>query len=389
MTKRAEHRPRDIGRGGRGVRADRSASRPGAGTRRGAGQPPPQTPTPAAPLRAGCRSRARSAAGRGAADARLDVRRASPARGPSGRLDFEAPDRQSFRPPRRGAGRRPAEAAISRSSFFPRACTPRSGSTRPATSCPRGSSATRCRFLPPSRGSPSSSAGPSTRRSKAGAPVETWASVRLDLQIEVRPREEQVVLTPITPATPLPPPFDWGDDTKWFEAYKVTPPTDGTVPLEDVEKPPTPKKMKWSADSYKGPFSCKAWIRVSPDGLVQQDDPDPGRAIRSSSRTCARRSRHGRCVRPASRVSRSNPGASCRVTGNISYSIDLKQVNNLRKTLGGSRRSARSARYAPAGAHQLRRSLPRREAPPSGETPRAASVIATAVLQGHRPLPRV
>src|SRR5262249_9083595 len=77
---------------------------------------------------------------------------------------------------------------------------------------------------------------------KAGAPVETWASERLDLQIEARPREEQVVITPITPATPLPPPLDWGDDTKWYEAYKTTPPTDGTVPLEDVEKPPNPKK---------------------------------------------------------------------------------------------------------------------------------------------------
>ncbi|HEV8118239.1 MAG TPA: hypothetical protein VGQ32_06915 [Thermoanaerobaculia bacterium] len=167
---------------------------------------------------------------------------------------------------------------------------------------------------------------------KAGAPVETWASVRLDLQIEVRPREEQVVLTPITPATPLPPPFDWGDDTKWFESYKVTPPTDGTVPLEDVEKPPTPKKMKWSADSYKGPFSCKAWIRVSPDGLVhkmipiQASDPILVPYLRKTVATWTMRPARvkGQSVESWSELS---------ITGNISYSIDLKQVNNLRKTL--------------------------------------------------------
>src|SRR5512143_231969 len=71
-----------------------------------------------------------------------------------------------------------------------------------------------------------------------GQPVETWASVRLDLQVDVRPREEQAILTPVTPATPLPAPLEWGDDTKWFEGYRVNPPTDGTVPLERLEKAP-------------------------------------------------------------------------------------------------------------------------------------------------------
>jgi len=167
---------------------------------------------------------------------------------------------------------------------------------------------------------------------KAGAPVETWASERLDLQIEVRPREEQVVITPITPATPLPPPLDWGDDTKWYEAYKTTPPTDGTVPLEDVEKPPNPKKMKWSADSYKGPFSCKVWIKVSADGLVhkmiaiQASDPILVPYMRKTIAAWTMRPARmkGQPVESWSELS---------ITGQLSYSIELKQVNNLRKTL--------------------------------------------------------
>lgn len=167
---------------------------------------------------------------------------------------------------------------------------------------------------------------------KGGAPVETWASMRLDLQVEVRPREEQVVLTPITPATPLPPPWDWGDDTKWFESYKVSPPTDGTVPLEEIEKPPNPKKTKWSADSYKGPFSCKLWIRVSPDGLVHKMIP-----IQASDPILVpymRKTIAAWTMRPARLKGQPvESWTELSITGLISYSIELKQVNNLRKTL--------------------------------------------------------
>lgn len=168
--------------------------------------------------------------------------------------------------------------------------------------------------------------------SKGGQPVETWASVRLDLQVEVRPREEQATLTPVAPATPLPAPFDWGDDTRWYEGYRVNPPTDGTIPLEQVEKTPAPKKTKWGADSYKGPFSCRVWVKVSAAGRVEKMIP-----IQASDPVLVpymRRIVGTWAMRPA-RV-KGQPADSWNelsITGQLSYSIELKQINNLRKTL--------------------------------------------------------
>ncbi|HJW14740.1 MAG TPA: energy transducer TonB [Thermoanaerobaculia bacterium] len=167
---------------------------------------------------------------------------------------------------------------------------------------------------------------------KGGQPIETWASVRLDLQVEVRPRDVQATLTPVTAATPLPAPFEWGDDTKWYEGFRVNFPTDGTVPLEQADKLPVPKKTKWSADSYKGPFSCRFWIKVSAAGRVEKTIP-----IQASDAVLVpymRRALSTWSVQPA-RV-KGKPVESWNelsLTGQISYSIDVKQINNLRKTL--------------------------------------------------------
>ena len=169
---------------------------------------------------------------------------------------------------------------------------------------------------------------------KAGKPVETWASVRLDLQVEVRPREEQAALTPVTPATPLPAPFEWGDDKAWFDNFKAVVPTDGTVPVEQVDTTASPKKTKWLADSFKGPFSCRLWIKVSAAGRIEKVV-----AIQVSDPVLIpymRRIAQGWTLRPA-RV-KGQPVDSwneLNVSGLLSYSIEVKQINNLRKTLAG------------------------------------------------------
>ena len=169
---------------------------------------------------------------------------------------------------------------------------------------------------------------------KAGQPVETWASVRLDLQVEVRPREEQPALTPITPATPLPAPFEWGDDKAWLDSVKAVVPTDGTVPVEQVDTTANPKKTKWLADSFKGPFSCRLWIKVSAAGRIEKVVP-----IQVSDPVLIaymRRTAQGWALRPA-RV-KGQPVDSwneLNVSGVLSYSIEVKQINNLRKTLAG------------------------------------------------------
>jgi protein TonB len=167
---------------------------------------------------------------------------------------------------------------------------------------------------------------------KGGQPAETWASVRLDFQVEVRVRDAQPTLTPVTPATPLPSPVEWGDDTKWYESYRVNPPTDGTVPLEQVDTPPIPKKTKWSADSFKGPYSCRFWIRVTAGGQVDKVIPiqvsDP--VLIASMRRAA----GAWVLKPAK--AKGQPVDSWNelaISGQVSYSIDVKQVNTLRKTL--------------------------------------------------------
>ncbi len=169
---------------------------------------------------------------------------------------------------------------------------------------------------------------------KNGKPVETWASVRLDLQVEVRPREEQAALTPITPATPVPVPFEWGDDKVWLDKFKAVVPTDGTVPLEQVDTTASPKKTKWVADSYKGPFSGRFWVKVSAAGRIEKVAPlqvsDPVLIA------YMRKTAPGWLLRPAR--AKGQPADSwneLNVSGVISYSVEIKQINNLRKTLAG------------------------------------------------------
>ena len=75
---------------------------------------------------------------------------------------------------------------------------------------------------------------------KSGQPVETWASLRLDLSAEIdSPKFEQVLLTPITPPTPIPKPLEWGTDAAWLASVKP-PPIEGTIPTEQLDTPAIP-----------------------------------------------------------------------------------------------------------------------------------------------------
>ena len=168
---------------------------------------------------------------------------------------------------------------------------------------------------------------------KGGRPVESWAAVRLDLQAEVRlPRVDPPTLTPITPATAIPAPFEWGSDTAWPDTVKAAPLTDGTVPLEEVDTPPVPKKTKWSADSYKGPFSCRFWVKVSAAGRIEKSIPiqvsDPVLITYMRRQFPAWQLRAARAK--GQPVDSWNEIA---MSGQIAYSIEVKQIVNMRKTL--------------------------------------------------------
>jgi len=168
---------------------------------------------------------------------------------------------------------------------------------------------------------------------KSGQVVETWASFRLDLQVVIGvPRIEQMSMAPVTPATPIPAPVDWGSDTGWYESLKVSPPSDGTVPIEQVDIPPNPKKTRWDADSYRGPFACRFWIKVNAQGRVEKSIP-----IQVSDPILipyVRRSLSSWQLRPAQLKGQAvDSWNDLSLAGQISYSIEIKQIVKLSKTL--------------------------------------------------------
>lgn len=169
---------------------------------------------------------------------------------------------------------------------------------------------------------------------KSGQPVDTWAPVRLDLTVEVRsPKIEQITLTAVTPSTPIPAPFEWGSDTAWYEALAaVSPTTDGSLPVEQIDTLAVLKKRPWYADSFKGPFSLRMWVKVSAAGraersiAIQASDPVLIAAFRKQIA--------GWQFRPA-RVNgqAADSWGELAMTGQIGYSAEVKQIANLRKSL--------------------------------------------------------
>ncbi|HEX7252749.1 MAG TPA: hypothetical protein VF376_07715 [Thermoanaerobaculia bacterium] len=170
---------------------------------------------------------------------------------------------------------------------------------------------------------------------KGGQPVDTWASVRVDLAVDVRPlKVEQLTLNPITPSTQIPAPFEWGSDNSWYDGLKVTPPSDGTVPVEQTDVPPNPKKIPWSADSFRGPFSCRLWVHVTAAGKIdkvipiQVSDPVLIGYLRQQLPTWP--------VRPAHvKGQAADTWNELSMAGTVSYSIEVKQAVSLRKTIAG------------------------------------------------------
>ncbi|HEY1250603.1 MAG TPA: hypothetical protein VGH97_05400 [Thermoanaerobaculia bacterium] len=169
---------------------------------------------------------------------------------------------------------------------------------------------------------------------RGGQAVDTWGAYKIELSVEVRsPRILQQSFVPITPATPIPTPLAWGNDNDWLESRKPAPPTDGSVPIEQVDTAPIPQKTPWSADSYKGPFSVKLWVHVDKSGHV-----DRSIVIEISDPVLIpyfRRSMGSWILRPAQ-----NNGAAAdswnelALSGQISYSVDIRQIAALRRPLG-------------------------------------------------------
>jgi len=168
---------------------------------------------------------------------------------------------------------------------------------------------------------------------KSGQAVETWASLRLELAVEIdSPKIEQLLVTPITASTPIPKPLEWGNDAAWLAAVKPEAPVEGTIAIEQLDTPPVPKKQPWSSSSYKGPFSAKFWVRINPNGRVEKSIP-----IQASDPVLIayfRKQMESWAFRPA------RNGATAVATwnelslaGQIAFDSELKSTASLRQSL--------------------------------------------------------
>ncbi len=169
---------------------------------------------------------------------------------------------------------------------------------------------------------------------KSGQPVDTWGAFRLDLYVEIdAPKITQMLLTPITPTTPLPAPFEWPTDADWLDSRRPPNLTDGSVPIVEVDTAPIPQKTPWSADSYKGPFTVKLWVRVNKLGKIDRAIPlevsDPGVL------SYFRRAMNTWVLRPAQAGGAPvDSWNELTLSGQISYSVDIKQIAALRRPIG-------------------------------------------------------
>ena len=170
---------------------------------------------------------------------------------------------------------------------------------------------------------------------RGGQAVDVWAPFRVDLAFEVRsPKIAQTSLTPIEPSAPIPKPFDWMPDNEWLESRRAPSPLDGTTPIDQVDTAPIPQKSPWSADSFKGPFSVKFWVKVDPSGKITRAIPlDVSDPVLLGY---FRRSMEAWTLRPAQAGGAPvETWNELTLSGTISYSDDIKQIVALRKDIGG------------------------------------------------------
>lgn len=168
---------------------------------------------------------------------------------------------------------------------------------------------------------------------RGGQPVDTWSSLRVDLTVNVRaPKIEQLSLSPVLPTAPVPAPLDWGADQAWYDGVRGTLPADGSVSVEEAETLAVPKKTRWDADSFKGQFALRMWVKINAAGRLERAVP-----IQASDPVLIgyfRKQVGSWQFRPA--TVKGQPVESwseLSVAGQIGYSVEIKQIANLRKTL--------------------------------------------------------
>jgi hypothetical protein len=168
---------------------------------------------------------------------------------------------------------------------------------------------------------------------QGGQPVDSWASLRVDLSLQIdEPKIEKQTLTPVRPEDPLPAPLLRGKEEDWYDALPATVPEDGSTPVERLDAPPVPNKTRWDADSWRGPFSMKFWIQVDPAGRIVRAIPleasEPGLVPYFRRAIAGWTARPGRVAGAAAAT-----WNELVLGGQIRYDAAIKQIQTLRKTL--------------------------------------------------------
>jgi hypothetical protein len=169
---------------------------------------------------------------------------------------------------------------------------------------------------------------------RGGQPVDTWGAYRLELEVEMRaPKVLQMGFLPVLPSNPIPKPFEWLPDAEWLDSRHAEPPAAGSVPIDQVDTAPIPQKTPWSADSYKGPFSVKYWVKVDKTGKITRAIPldvsDPVLL------PYFRKAMAAWIIRPAqSGGAPVDSWNELTLGGQVSYSDEIKQILALKRPIG-------------------------------------------------------
>lgn len=173
---------------------------------------------------------------------------------------------------------------------------------------------------------------------KTGLDVAGWSTVRLDLKFEFsRPQITRAEFVPVAPTTPVPAVLPGRWDERWIDAAPPLTDLRGAEAVEALDVPPLPRKTKWYADRFKGPFDVKLWIEVSPTGRatrivsVEMKDPALLAYLKSAiSRWSFAPARKG--AQPVSCWGVLN------LAGTISYDVSLVRSASIKKSAGLAQR---------------------------------------------------
>ena len=161
-----------------------------------------------------------------------------------------------------------------------------------------------------------------------------WSTVRLDLKFEFsRPQITRADFAPVAASMPIPPAIPGRWDEGWIDTAPPLSDLRGAEPVEQLDVPPLPKKTKWYADRFKGPFAVKLWVEVSPAGkatrIVPVEIKDP--ALLAYLRTAISRWNFAPARKGTQPVS---CWGILDLAGTISYDISLLRSASIKKSAG-------------------------------------------------------